>query len=558
MSIPDLQQVARPRRSPATVPLLPQARVPVPTDQAYTAALVLAVVLGIAVRAFHVLSRDFPLNDGGLFFAMVRDLQAAHYHLPAFTSYNDAGIPYAYPPLGFYLAGLLDDLTPLTLVDVFRWLPLTVTALIVVAFASLASALLASRAAVVASIVAFGLLPRSFIWMLMGGGLTRSLGFLFALVTLRLLYALYTERRWSYAPFVALAGALTVLSHLGTAPFVAFSAALFLLAYGRHRQAVLASLVAAAGAVLLSAPWWGTVVRSHGVGPFLAAAATGGSIFHLLSLRDAIDTLAHFGLGTGESVLALIGMLGALGFFFALTMGDWLLPAWWIAIVTLDARQGSTFSTVPVALLAGVAVAQLLLPVMRGLPVPTLRWSPGHAAWSPGLVLGLFLVFSTVTALLRSPEIVGGMTDMGSLSPQERAAMSWAERETSPGARFLVVAGTPWEIDRNSEWLPVLAQRTSVATVQGYEFRPLGEFARKKRQYVALQGCAGWISRCLQDWSATTGIGFTHVYIPKSPDRDCCYLLRYSLEHDPAYRMIYDGQGAELFARRLPRRVARH
>ncbi|MFL5496649.1 MAG: hypothetical protein ACJ8DC_19895 [Gemmatimonadales bacterium] len=556
MSIPDVQ-VARPRHSPAAVPVLPQARAPLPADQAYAVALVVVVMLGIVVRGYHVLSQDFPLNDGGLFFAMVRDLQAAHYHLPAFTSYNDAGIPYGYPPLGFYLAGLLDDLTPLTLVDVFRWLPLTVTALTVVAFASLASALLASRAAVVASIVAFGLLPRSFIWMLMGGGLTRSLGFLFALVTLRLLYALYTERRWSYVPLVALAGAFTVLSHLGTAPFAAFSGVLLLLAYGRHRQAVLASLLAAAGVVLLTAPWWGTVVRVHGLGPFLAAAATGGSIFRLLSLRDVIDTLAHLGLGTGESVLALIGMLGALGFFFALTMGDWLLPAWWIATVTLDARQGSTFSTVPIALLAGVAVAQLLLPVMRGLSVPTLRLSPGHAAWSPSLVLGLFLVFSTVTALLRGPEIVGGMTDMGSLSPQERSAMSWAERETSPEARFLVVAGTPWEIDRTSEWLPVLAQRKSVATVQGYEFRPLGEFARKKQQYVALQGCAGWISRCLRDWSAATGVGFTHVYIPKSPDRDCCHVLRYSLEHDPAYRMIYDGPGAELFARRPPARLAR-
>jgi len=511
------------------------------------------VALGIAVRAFHVLSQDFPLNDGGLFFAMVRDLQAAHYHLPAFTSYNGAGIPYAYSPLGFYLAGLLNDWTPLTLTDVFRWQPLITSALIVVAFAWLARALLASRWAVVAAVVAFGLLPRSFIWTLMGGGVTRSLGFLFALVTLRLLYGLYTEGRWFYAPFVALAAALTVLSHLGTAPFVAFSGLLFLLAFGRNRQAVLASLVAAAGAALLSAPWWATVIQTHGVGPFLAASATGGSIFRSLSLSDTISTLAQLGLGTGESVLALIGMLGALGFFFALSMGDWLLPAWWIAIVTLDARQGSTFSTVPIALLAGVAVVQLLLPAMRRVRVATLRRSPGGAGWSPQFVLGLFVVFCSASALLRSTPVLGGMRDMGSLSPQERAAMSWVERWTPANAKFLVVAGTPWEIDRNSEWLPVLAHRQSVATVQGFEYRPIGEFARKKRQYVDLQGCAGWVSRCLQDWSRATGVGFTHVYLPKSPDRDCCHLLRYSLERDPSYRMIYDGPGAVLFSRRSPR-----
>jgi len=546
----ELQQITVPRRSPVGQPLVREHEPRAAWDRRYPVALALTVAVGVLVRAYHVLSQDFPLNDGGLFFAMVRDLQAAHFHLPAFTSYNGAGIPYAYSPLGFYLAGLLDAWTPLSLVDVFRWMPLVTSALTVVAFAWLAQALLASRWAAVAATAGFGLIPRSFIWMLMGGGLTRSLGFLFGLVTLRLLYGLYTERRWWYVPLVSLAAALTVLSHLGTAPFVAFSGLLFLLAYGRTRQAVGASVIAAAGAALLSAPWWLSVIQMHGLGPFVAASATGGSIFRALSLDDTISTLAQLGLGTAESVLALIGMLGVLGFFFALSMGDWLLPAWWIAIVTLDARQGSTFSTVPIALLAGVAVVQLLLPAMRRLPVATLRRSPGRAAWSPQLVLGLFLVFAAVSAFLRDTPVTGGMRDMGSLSHEELAAMSWAARETPSDARFLIVAGTPWEIDRNSEWFPALAHRKSVGTVQGFEYRPVGEFAHKKRQYVDLQGCAGWVSQCLQDWSRATGQSYTHVYIPKSPDRDCCRLLRYSLERDPAYRMIYDGPGAVLFARR--------
>jgi hypothetical protein len=165
-------------------------------------------------------------------------------------------------------------------------------------------------------------------------------------------------------------------------------------------------------------------------------------------------------------------------------------------------------------------------------------------------VLGVFVVFATVSALLKSTPVLGGMGDMGGLTPQERSAIDWVARRTPANASLLVVAGTPWEIDRNSEWLPVLAHRKSVATVQGFEYRPLGEFARKKRQYIDLQGCAGWVSRCLGDWARATGQNFTHVYIPKSPDRDCCRLLRYSLERDPTYRMVYDGPGAVLFARR--------
>jgi hypothetical protein len=170
-------------------------------------------------------------------------------------------------------------------------------------------------------------------------------------------------------------------------------------------------------------------------------------------------------------------------------------------------------------------------------------------------VLGLFVVFATVSALIRTP-IPGGMRDMGALSPQERESLEWVAAETSPDARFLIVSGTPWEIDRNSEWLPALTGRKSVATVQGFEWRPVGEFAQKKREYIELQGCAGWISQCLRDWSARTGERFTHVYIPKSPDRPCCELLRYSLERDRRYRLIYDGAGAAVFQQRQPRRLA--
>jgi hypothetical protein len=254
-------------------------------------------------------------------------------------------------------------------------------------------------------------------------------------------------------------------------------------------------------------------------------------------------------------VLGVIGMLGALGFFFSLTMRQWLLPAWWIAIVTLDARQGSSFATVPIALLAGVAVAHVLLPAMRRLGVATLRRDPGRAGWSPEFVLALFTVFAAGSAVLRTP-IPGGIGDMGALTPDERAAMRWVTQRTSPQARFLVVAGTPWEIDRTSEWLPALTGRKSVATVQGFEWRPVGEFFQKKREYNDLQGCAGWIAQCLSDWSRATGQAYTHVYIPKSPDRDCCHMLRYSLEHDPRFRLIYNGPGAELFVRRLTSTLA--
>src|SRR5205814_10438761 len=81
------------------------------------------IALGAIPRASYILVSDFPLNDGGLFYAMARDIQLHGYRLPDVTSYNNAGIPFGYSPLGFYVAALLDNITPLSLLDCFRLLP---------------------------------------------------------------------------------------------------------------------------------------------------------------------------------------------------------------------------------------------------------------------------------------------------------------------------------------------------------------------------------------------------------------------------------------------------
>ena len=63
--------------------------------------------------------------------------------------------------------------------------------LAIVAFIALARSLLRSREGVFLAAVAFVLTPRSYEWLVMGGGLTQSLGFLLALTALSQAVALY-------------------------------------------------------------------------------------------------------------------------------------------------------------------------------------------------------------------------------------------------------------------------------------------------------------------------------------------------------------------------------
>ena len=153
-------------------------------EHLYLLGIIAAVGLGFGIRAAHILSASFPLNDGGLFYAMTREIQDGMFRLPETTSYNASALPFTYSPVGLYVAGLIDNITPFSLIDLFRLLPLAYTTASVFAFYLLARRILPSRVAVVAATFAFALVPRSFIWLLMGGGVTRALGLLLAILAL--------------------------------------------------------------------------------------------------------------------------------------------------------------------------------------------------------------------------------------------------------------------------------------------------------------------------------------------------------------------------------------
>ena len=98
------------------------------------AVLLLALVVGLGVRVGPILAHAWPLHDGGLFFRMISEIVADGLRIPSVTSYGNAGIPFAYPPLALWLAALLKSLTPMSLADVMRLLPATFSVLELPAF----------------------------------------------------------------------------------------------------------------------------------------------------------------------------------------------------------------------------------------------------------------------------------------------------------------------------------------------------------------------------------------------------------------------------------------
>lgn len=544
---PPRLRVVRPDSEPAPLAAI--------STRAYAAAIAAAIALGFLVRAGFVLGSDFPLNDGGLFYQMVRDLQHAHYALPATTTYNGDHLPFVYPPLTLYVAGFIDDATGAGLANVFRFLPLAVSTLTVGAFFLLARDLLRARVATVAAVLVFALVPRSFLWLIMGGGVTRSFGLLFALLTMHSVHALYSRGQRHYAVTAAIFGSLALLSHIEMAWFAAFTCALFFLANGRSRAGIVSTLIVAAGVAALTSPWWVAMVARHGLTPFTAAfvAGSGSSASPLIVLIEL-----RF---TNELLFPIAMALGVLGAVACVAGRRYLLPGWLVAIALLDPRALGTDATVPLALLAGVAVADVLVPLVTRVPALSLAGTPDArpqtgervASGVAVAVLGGAVLFAFLTAMVSTPRQLTG------LSADERAAMYWSAANTPPSSRFLIVSGDQWALDRTTEWFPVLGERQSVVTTQGYEWRTGDSFRARLKAYDDAQKCASKGVACIDQWARDTGIGFDYVYLPKLAPRielivddehECCAALRAALRGDSRYATVYDGPAATIFRRR--------
>ncbi|MFN8559843.1 MAG: hypothetical protein U0531_21665, partial [Dehalococcoidia bacterium] len=389
-------------------------------------ALAVAAV-ALAVRLPYVLAGDFPLNDGGLFWMMIEELRAAGYRLPDVTAYNAAGIPYVYPPFTFYLTGLLADLLRVDTLALLRILPLLASMATAPAFYRLARVMLPSRQTAVVAACAFALLPGAYVWAIMGGGLTRSFGFLFAVLALHQIHLMYTQQKVARALPVAALAALTVVSHLETAWFLAWSAAVLFAVHGRRRSGLLASALTAAGVVALTAPWWATVLARHGAGPLLAVMHTGDTA---ASGRFAL-ALFRFDV-TGEPLFPVLGVLALAGIGVCWRGRRLLLPYWLVALAMADNRAFQRHAAVPLALLIGVGavtVAKALRPGgVRSPASQTAGASRGVMAATrvvaPAVALSLLLLYVAVSSVTAARGLAAA------LGPDDRSAMAWVAAET--------------------------------------------------------------------------------------------------------------------------------
>ena len=515
--------------------------------------LFLAILFGGLVRFAPAVLSDFPINDGGMFYVMIEELQANHYVLPETTDYNGLKIPFVYPPLGFYLGGFVVDLFNVNIFDVLLWFPAVICTLSIFAFFLMAKNVLDSAVKGALAAFVFALMPRSFSWLLMGGGLTRSLGQLFFLLTVNSVYLVLARgsRRslWSAMIF----GGLVCLSHPENILHTAVICLLLVIFYVRSVEKVFDACKIAFGVLLVSSPWWITILLRHGVDPFLAASRTGFHdqyIWIELILLDFVE----------EKFVTLLTVLGLIGLGIQLFRKQYFLPLWLVIPFLIDPRSASSIAIMPLALMAAISLSDMILPgllaVERGNP-PTVDFS---TSWvDEGMrskAIRVTLGYIAIMALIMSYGYALSLSSYR-LNTDDREAMHWVGQNTPPGARFLIVTGKDEPLgDLTQEWFPVLSGRQSLTTVQGLEWLSDDAFTRRYEELPNLQACTNRDVSCLSTWADKNDLKYDYVFIERTvlvpsygletfPELPA--VLLNSLLTAPEYKLIYEAGGVLIF-----------
>jgi hypothetical protein len=487
-------------------------------DHSSTIAIVFLTVLALGVRVIVVYPAAFPLNDGGLFHELITTLVAKHFNLPTISLYNGESIPYAYPPLAFYIVGGLNQVFRIPLLQLLQFMPVLLSVACVPAFHLLAVEILQSRRQAALATLAFAFIPRTFDWLIMGGGITRALGLLLALLLMRQVVRLFFRRsRTAIVPGI-IYGTLLVLSHPQAAAHAAITAGLFYVCRDRSRTGLRDGLITAAGIAVITAPWWLTVIARHGLEPFLSVGtATGADSYNSLV---GLFALFRFDF-TDEPFLRIFAVLGLLGLAFKIARREYLLAFWFVMLHLLEPRGGTLFMMIPLAMAAGFSLDAVVLPALgagrRQEALPSGETTAHTSPWLPALLkdngpriaLAFLTLYGCLSAFTAGSEIQQKYT----LTARDARAFSWVREHTPSESGFaLVTQGLPLR-DAASEWFPALTGRRSIATVFGLEWVRQVDFARQIEQHRALQACAVQAADCLDLWAREYGQDIDYVYL---------------------------------------------
>lgn len=521
--------------------------------------LVPAIIGGLSVYLAYLGTHEYPAFGAGLFMAMAEEVARQPVPLPRIIDgYTARGVPFAYPPLAFYLVGFLVETVGVPPLSVARHLPnlASLAALVPLYYFSLA--LFDSRPQAGLATFLAAVAPPLLQWQISAGGIVRAPAYLFTAVGLYAGLRLFRDGRRRWLAPAAVSFALTVLTHPVYTLFFGVSY-LWLYAYfDRSLEGLLEGAAVAGAGAVLTAPWWVQVVAYHGPGVLTGAAGTHGGIG--TQLVELVSLFTASGNGRTQAVLfavrpglfdfGTVGMAVLSGWSLAIVLaGGYMLyagerrflPGWFVLSFVLVSKPRFLFLVG--CLMASVAFFRGVVPaVVRR--VPSSRQAPAIVGVAIVLVLGAATGVGMLYASSNLDSHGGSASLPAFVDDDDVEAMRWVERNTRPDAGFVVLGDT-------AEWFPYATDRTILVGPWGVEWRGAATYEYQLKLFNELSTCHD--ARCVTGMLAAEDVRPEYVFVPKGhyTIRGMSHAMppamRTSLRASPAYELVYENEGVLVF-----------
>lgn len=464
------------------------------------------ILIGAVVRLTHLPFSISDTRSGGLFLAFAREIADNSYLIPAnIPNYTDGGLPFAYPPLSFYLEAMLAYGAGIPEHVVVNALPPALAVVSLPSFHVLTGAMRLPSDARLLSLFVFAVSWAAFEHQVESGGLAEAAGTLtliwLAIAFVWLKEAPNTIGRWHILTGLTLG--MCVMASPGSAYASILIAAIFStyhLAVTRDFRAVIG---VAAVCLLVSIPYWVPVLLHHG--PGVITTSLGGQHGDSWLLGSLMRLLSFPVLWSApQAFAAKIAVVAGMG-HEALKRRWWIFI--WLVICLLIPREGEWLASIPGSILAGIGVVWLvrlwfdhLLSAGR----PLMAIAPAVLALGSLLVLGVsaagYKVHQEATSGSRTPE---GF----------REALEASTTLLPADAKVLTLVDS-------EDWSPLWIQRTVLNMPYGAEWQP-AELATIEAFQTDASGCESL--ECVR-FAAYAHFGHEDLYVVMGRERlsDLC------------------------------------
>ncbi len=479
------------------------------------------------IKIRHIPSNHFPLNDGGMFYSMIGDLIDNSYFIPKIISYNQAGIPFTYPPFSFYSAAVLEKFAGISRIDLIMFIPGIVSIATTLVIYKLALKISKSDFAAFTAAGIHAVWPAAYTWIIMGGGLSRSFGQFFALCAIFYCIEYVSNNKrisiLKYGVFLS----LTILSHPEWTSFAAYTSFLIIFLGIRKPNVILAFVAQTALIVFLSTSvWWIQIVINNNFHSLINAVHAGRS--------DSIN----FGILFSNHIEIIIFLMIILTAprrkaKYLFRKEEVFLFTWIIIGIFLRLRSSTTHLVIPLSLLTGHFLNEIRLKLNTHI-----QNYPGEAGRHGAKILAIALTVIMLAYIFISSQ--NFPERLNSLSNDNIDAMSWIEKNTGSSAMFVIMNEEDrWWLDKTSEWFPAITKRKNVILVQGYEWLPHSIYINQGNGFYMAKSCFWEGIDCLEDRFGELAISFDHIYLEENTTGLNSQFAD-SLSNSKRYQKIYE------------------